>query len=84
MREHQGFTQNLERFLIKLNGKPILIMQFNFSPEIKTREKTHNSFIPAGKQLPIQDLKEKKKIKKKKKKSETEKYLELNLNHAFL
>lgn len=81
MREHQGFTQNSELFLIKLNGKPILITQFNISPEIKTREKTHNSLIPAGNQHEIQDLKEKK-ILKKKRKSET-KYLELNINHAF-
>lgn len=53
MGEHQGFTQKSEHILIKLNGKPILITQFNFSPEIKNREKTHNSLIPAGNQLQI-------------------------------
>lgn len=49
--EHQGFTQKSELILIKLNGKPILITQFNFGPEIKNRGKTHNSLIPAGNQL---------------------------------
>lgn len=36
--EHQGFTQKSELILIKLNGKPILITQFNFGPEIKMGE----------------------------------------------
>lgn len=51
MEEHQDFTKKLEYILIKLNGKPILITQFNFSPEIKTREKTHNSLSLAGNQI---------------------------------
>lgn len=64
MGEHQGFTQKSECILIKLNGKPVLITQFNFNPEIKNREKTHNSLIPAGSQLQIQVLKGKKKKEK--------------------
>jgi len=48
MGKHQGFTEKSELILIKLNGKPTLITQFNFRPEIKMREKTYNSLIPAG------------------------------------
>lgn len=51
MGEHQGFTEKSELILIKLNGKPILITQFNFNPEIRKKEKTHNSLIPAGNHL---------------------------------